>query len=302
MHTTTQRYKIRITSYNKGVINIFARKEFTAQDIEFILGEYHRGTSLKEIGKLFNCTRKPIKRIILENGGSIRSNCCRKYSLNSNYFDFIDTPNKAYILGFIYADGSNCVDDNKWMYHWQLTLKSNDIDILRSICSEICYDGPIKIESRMDKGCLREYARLIICDKHMCKQLSNLGVVPNKTHVVSFPSWLDENLFPHFIRGVFDGDGCIDTKGHASIAGAKNFIFAIAEILKSKCDLVYNLYECKQALTTWQCHLSGKTNAKLFLDWIYCNADLKLERKYQRYIDAYFSNSNVNVAKAEKSA
>jgi len=31
----------------------------------------------------------------------------RKYSLNENYFDEIDTSNKAYILGFLYADGYN---------------------------------------------------------------------------------------------------------------------------------------------------------------------------------------------------
>lgn len=263
---------------------------------------YNSGLSLKSIGAIFNCTRKPIKRVIIENGGTIKSNRCQKYNLNHNYFDSIDTPNKAYILGFLYADGSNCVDDDKWTYHWQLTLKSDDIEILERMCSEIDYDGAIKIEHRSIRNVARKYARLIVCNKHMCQQLSSLGVVPNKTHIVTFPYWLDKALIPHFLRGVFDGDGCIDLKGHASIAGSKAFIESIAEILRADCKIICNLYECKNALTTWQCHMSGKTNAKLFLDWIYDNADLKLERKYKRYLDAYYPNSNVNVAKAEKSA
>ena len=31
----------------------------------------------------------------------------RKYNVNDNYIDIIDNQNKAYILGFLYADGCN---------------------------------------------------------------------------------------------------------------------------------------------------------------------------------------------------
>lgn len=34
----------------------------------------------------------------------------KKYELNENYFNVIDSHEKAYILGFIYADGYNRED------------------------------------------------------------------------------------------------------------------------------------------------------------------------------------------------
>ena len=285
------------------MIFIFEKIEFSKEDIEFILKEYDSGVSLKNIGKHFNCTRKPIKRVIIENGGTIRSNYCQKYALNHNYFDSIDTTNKAYILGFLYADGCNIINESKWQYQWQLALKADDFEILQDIRNEIGYDGPISIEKRKYRGNIfGNVARLIVCNKHMCLKLLECGVVPNKTYITSFPKWLNDGLVPHFIRGVFDGDGCIDKQGHASFAGSKTFVEEIAEILRNECGLKCNLYQCKQSLCTWQCHMSGKINAKIFLDWIYKDADLKLERKFKRYIDAYYPNSNVNVAKAEKSA
>lgn len=45
---------------------------------------------------------------------------------------------------------------------------------------------------------------------------------------------------------------------------------------------------------TMQCDIYNKTNKKIFLDWIYQGADLKLERKYNTYISKYCNNDNIN--------
>ena len=76
-----------------------------------ICEKYENGYTILELSKMYNVSTIVIKDRLKRNNISIRSNSesHRKYSLDENYFDIIDTPNKAYILGFICADG--CVSD-----------------------------------------------------------------------------------------------------------------------------------------------------------------------------------------------
>lgn len=263
---------------------------FSDKDIENIISKYNSGLSLDAIARQYGCTHKPIRRVIVENGGKIRDNreTIQKYKVDENYFDHIDSPNKAYILGFLYADGCNHISPNSWLYSWQIILKSDDVDLLESIKNEVGYTGVVDTKSRFAHGKMREYSRLTVCNKHMCEKLCDLGVTPNKTYSTSFPEWIRDDLVPHFIRGVFDGDGCIDKLGHASFAGSETFVKQLSDIIVKRCNLKCNLYQCKQSNCTYQCHMSGKYNSKIFLDWIYENSDIKLERKYQRYLDVYY--------------
>ena len=52
----------------------------------------------------------------------------RKYTLNENYFEEIDSSNKSYILGFIYADGSI----NKQKNSLTICLSEKDKDVLKN--------------------------------------------------------------------------------------------------------------------------------------------------------------------------
>ena len=53
----------------------------------------------------------------------------RIYKVNENYFEKIDTPEKAYILGFFYADGYN----NEETGALEFVQKEERIDILEQI-------------------------------------------------------------------------------------------------------------------------------------------------------------------------
>ena len=59
-----------------------------------------------------------------------------------------------------------------------------------------------------------------ISNSTISKDLENLGMVANKSLILAFPTFISKELMPHFIRGYFDGDGCvwegkpkIDSKG-----------------------------------------------------------------------------------------
>lgn len=43
----------------------------------------------------------------------------------------------------------------------------------------------------------------------MCDDLTKLGAFRNKSLTLKFPDFLDCKLMNHFIRGYFDGDGCV---------------------------------------------------------------------------------------------
>ena len=123
-----------------------------------------------------------------------------KYNYDINYFKVINTEEKAYWLGFIYADG--CITS----------------DIRQQLIIELCKQDRIILERFIDcingnnKIYENKYSyRLSICQKDFTNNLLNKGVFPKKSLLLEFPSTdiIPTQLIRHFIRGYFDGDGCI---------------------------------------------------------------------------------------------
>lgn len=122
--------------------------------------------------------------------------------MNENYFSEINSHEKAYILGFIYADGSvRCNSE-----HCTLEINQNGErkDILEKIVKALESDIPIK-----------EYVPNVFsikfCSKQIAQDLVKLGAVPNKSLVLQFPTEniIPKEYMPSFILGCFDGDGCV---------------------------------------------------------------------------------------------
>ena len=257
-----------------------------------IIDKYNSGASINALSKNYNLDWHWIERMLIRNGVALR----RQYKINESYFDKIDSPNKAYILGFLYADGSNTSNYDKNRYCITIVLKESDSQILYDIKKEISYEAPIKF--REYNGC--KTVTLDICNKHMVLKLHEYGVIPNKTLILKFPEWLDEKLYPHFIRGYFDGDGCITQNSRnispqlsASIVGTCDMCAAIACIVAEKCVVNTHVYdvghkECSKLIKTFM--LVGNLQCKRFFNYIYQDSDLKLKRKYKRYIDWYYKN------------
>lgn len=61
--------------------------------------------SIRGLSKKFNLCTAKIKKILNKNNITLKGNKISKYSLNENFFEIIDSKEKAYILGFLYADG-----------------------------------------------------------------------------------------------------------------------------------------------------------------------------------------------------
>lgn len=249
---------------------------------------YMSGLSIKKLENIYNVSDSVIRRILKICNIRIRDNSHkgRKYSINEYYFDNIDIPNKAYILGLIYADGCNYRKQNRV----KIELQEKDKDILTKINNEINSDKPLSFINLNDKNKnWQNTYRLDITNKHISEQLDNLGVMPNKSLILEFPTkeQVPECFLRHFIRGYFDGDGHIEWSKTKFISIASTFKFCqeINNILINKLEIknssIYNTYNKNS--NTKVLHIFKKENIKKFLDYIYENAELYIQRKYDIY-------------------
>lgn len=249
----------------------------------------------KEIGELYGVQRYKINYILKKyNIQKSVSEVKRKYNLNEHYFDNIDTPNKAYILGFLYADGYNNRINNTIV----LSLNRNDEDILIKIKNEVGSDKPLYHHNYINKidGIERHMSELNFASKHMCEQLENLGMIQNKTFVIDFPYFLSEELLSHFIRGYFDGDGCAcfsKDKNHKSnecfqisMMSSIQLCEHMKQYLQDKQDIHFNVNQPSgKNKENGLIRSKSKKEIEKFIKYIYKDAELYMERKHKKCLN-----------------
>lgn len=264
-------------------------------NFEEILDKWKQGISICKLANEYHLSKSIIADRLRQAGYSIE-NEHTKVKFNDIIFDSIDTEEKAYWLGFIYADGNiNNHKTTKMSYTLIIALKSTDYKHLEKFCNFINYSkNNIKIINKKLNEKQYQQCRVEIHSKHLWKQLNNLGVIPNKSLILKFPKesiFSDKSLIKHFIRGYFDGDGCLsfykrvyDIIPHCSFVGTKSFIqnsklhipydsvFRIRNYSQTK-ENYHDLYEL----------VFNKENSGLFSDWLYKDATIYLDRKYNRY-------------------
>lgn len=153
----------------------------------------------------YNITPYRVTKILKENNIKIRDiySYTRKYKIDVNAFNNIDTKDKAYLLGFICADG--CIYDNKCL---AIGIHKQDIKVLELLKKVLnCNSLPIRYHSQNTN-----IVMINIWNKQLVASLKVLGITERKTFTVSMPQNIPKNLHKHFWRGVIDGDGCIYLK------------------------------------------------------------------------------------------
>jgi len=253
-----------------------------------IIQLYKNGKSLTFIAKKFNDDKRNVRRLLEDNEIKVTNPSPSPYKINENYFDNIDTQNKAYILGMLYADGCN-TKGNKV----KLSLQDTDKEILEKIKNELQTDKPLGFYKRSDKNPNHhDIYELVIYNKHISEQLSKLGCVPNKSLILKFPTNIKKELMPHFIRGYFDGDGHItNSRGYqCNIVSSMDFCVGLNAFL-TELNIHNKLVEVPTNNLSGRICIYNKKDSKKFLDYIYNNAELYMQRKYNIYINKFYSNN-----------
>lgn len=121
----------------------------------------------------------------------------------------------AYVLGFIYADGS--VEDASYIRGKYLRITSTDLEIILKIKEVIRSNHKV---SRYESGLPKRKTRYVlrVGDKDIYSDLKKLGLYPNKSKTVKFPN-VPKEFLPDFVRGYFDGDGCVTIERSKNIYG-----------------------------------------------------------------------------------
>lgn len=226
------------------------------------------------------------------------------YSFNEHYFDIIDDEHKAYWIGFIWCDGYMAIRNrnNRISYEFKLTLKEDDDGHLKKFNQDL--GGSYKINYyNMSSGFVsgRKEARLLITNQHFGKTLvEKYGLVPNRNDCSKIVQSIPEHLMRHFIRGVIEADGTfckyrITEKGYGvdkyrvSIGTNEDILRMIErhlmdnKIINASERKLYQRHEGGDgAYRTLE--ISGKTQSLNILNYIYKNANVYLDRKYERYL------------------
>lgn len=277
---------------------------FTEELYERIEFLYSTGLTGHQVARTLLLSTNSVTKILKKRNVKTRtqSEAQRRYSLNEHYFDVIDTPNKAYLVGLLYADGCNCTSHHAVT----LSLQEDDRDVVEFMKQELGYGGPIRVNKLHDKN-PRYKNQCVLCinDVHMSDRLEQLGVVDAKSLILTFPDWLDKDLYQYFIAGYFDGDGCVSydekhQKCYTKTVGTKDFCNKLSEILFSigcKHHVVHPK-QCKDS-NTFVLQTGGNRSSLLFLDYIYDNNGFHMNRKYQKYLyfkEKYLTKNNTLAA------
>lgn len=198
-----------------------------------------------------------------------------KYKVEEDYFEIIDTIEKAYILGFIYADGS--VTNKNSNYVLNISQVEKDKDILEKIRDILIPSRELLVVSKRGKGSYSQNSiyRLTITNKKIVQDLEKIGfngLKENRT----FPL-INKSLLSHFIRGYFDGDGFISISARGDvevgITGYEDVIKNISIITKNK------RYKQIKDKSVFKLRISGINNVLNFLNYIYKDSTIYLKRK-----------------------
>lgn len=164
--------------------------------------DYKNGMSRREIMEKYSKGDQTVIRVLRSN--HIPMVTRTRYKRDYTFFDDINTEAKAYWLGAIYADGNISRTDKYGIA--KATISSIDKEWLEMFKSDIAYEGPLLCEHH--KKYDKDIWKLNFGDKEMARTLIQHGCVPAKSMIMEFPT-LPEGLVHHFIRGYFDGDGCV---------------------------------------------------------------------------------------------
>lgn len=236
--------------------------------------------TLQEIADLKGTTKKSISNWLIRHNIPRRNHKTMYNTKRNNYLleYFKDWGNQsAYIVGYIYADGSIDIINPK-SKGLELACDVKDREIIDCIAKELNLTNLVKIYSIKSQILLNKYlynnrqmCRLKVYNNDFIELLELYGIKSRKT-------WLDYPLpnipdtkICHFLRGVFDGDGCIsftsNEKYSVTILGPITFITNIRDYLCSKLNI--NNVQVEKRKGCYSIKWSGVRCIKLLYKFLY---------------------------------
>jgi hypothetical protein len=283
------------------------KSQFEQWEDEFIINNYNNLT-YKQICEYINLNNK-IKKTEKQVRRHARYLGLSKINttINKSIFKNIDSEEKAYWLGFLYADGWVCTTDRNAEIGIELNI--SDIEHLYKFSKFLNANVEITTHKKRIKIANNKHitntetCKIRIYSKEIAEDLIRHGVCKNKTYKESHPVIEDDFLFIHFLRGFLDGDGCIWKSKNSYGVKFTNANLKLLQYIQQnlfKLGFNSNIFTSNQ----YRHDLFIKGDKIKFLNMLYSNANIYLERKYKIYKDAvcFRNEANNKRAKSVKSS
>jgi len=269
-----------------------ANGKFTDDQITNMINEYKSfdldsKPSCKALGKKHNMDAMSVYNYLKSNNIEVRKNedAHRKLKLKMDCFDDLTNELTAYFLGFFCADG-NVSKSEKYL---KVELNAVDVDILYTFAPMFYQENAkdrVKIFDRKGEDKIYKHCRLQVSSKKLVAKMISLGIGPAKSLTLDFPKWAeDEKVFPHFVRGYFDGDGNIQ-EGENGIFACKIYLSQLfgdkLKTLLAKYNINSGVYDIKNNQIK-VLELKGQSSIDNFRKLIYKDATVFLDRKKHRF-------------------
>lgn len=215
----------------------------------------------------------------------------RKHFFNEDYFENIDSEEKAYWLGFIAADGAINKSSKYNSYRLSINLSEIDKGHLQKFLDAIGA-STISIQTIVNNQGFSSkdgtiITRVVINSYKMCQDLAKYNIHPRKSYDLTLPD-IEEKYFKDFLRGFFDGDGSYhyhyDKKNKRyrysfEVVGASKVIMQqIQEYLLTR-DIHLHIYQRNDNYRL----MSGSRNEMLkIIHFLFDNSTISLDRKLQK--------------------
>lgn len=249
------------------------KKYYPENSHKEIISYIKNGLFPVKIAKMINVSYSSLKNYMYKQNIKCRE---LQRQFNENFFSKIDSECKAYWLGFLMADG--CVYKRKNSYMLTIGLQKGDKNHLQKFHNDISSNKKIWFS----KNCISSLHSSNI----MCNDLIKLGCVPKKSLILKFPK-INKELQHHFIRGYFDGDGCISygyykgsglTARTTFVCGSYDFLYQLKKILNLPCKVFK-----RKNVNCYSIGVSGNKKSSLLYDYMYNGATIYLDRKKQKF-------------------
>lgn len=261
------------------------------EELKNILNDYNAEISMADVGAKYHHNPGTLKRYFIEHNIPVRTReeglraslkkqesdkLKRIYWINENFFSEQNSE-MAYVLGFLMADG-NVGKKNNLI---QISLAAIDKELLESI-HQLVGGSPLYEYVQNNHS----YVRWYCTSSKIKRDLAEYDVIPQKTGFAKIPSKLDKKFYPDFIRGYFDGDGCV----YKDNAIGLNFTSHNKEILQNILDNLEELGVAPVMIHEYS-HRPGnyyiryRTRATLKIYDIFYKDEncLKLQRKFEKF-------------------
>lgn len=279
---------------------VMLKENFDDNKIPYIKQLYKDGVSAKSLGKKFSIGKEKVQKWA-EQEGMLRAvgDANRITFFNQHIFDKIDTKEKAYWLGFLYADCYNCESTSTI----SLSLAVKDFDHLIKFSKFLSYP-----EDQVFRGEIglndEKYptANIKLYSKYLCKVLHDLGCPQAKSLILKFPHWMQNDLQRYFVLGYFDGDGSIKMHSKTrewgiNICGTKDMLDGIYNLFKQQKINANISYHSETNNDTWVMDTRGNEQVARLCEWLYNDLVVYMNRKYERFLKLKEQQANRRISK-----